>query len=178
MESRTEQQHGPCCALENPLSPAFSWALIWGIPEKPGRNREPPSYAALGGVSSLLWNSQRNQSYRIWKNTKVFYFIFLMASGCSKTTGYRVGRKNWLFFETRKSIWHCCPIDTRKRSRGCKLFYLIFSLLVFFVVSSKLLHTLPSFTTIESLLQICKNKQAISRLPASNTTSCVRADDK
>ena len=101
-----------------------------------------------------------------------------MASGCSKTTGYRVGRKNWLFFETRKSICHLCPTDTRKRSRDHKLFYLIFSLLVSFIVSSKLLYTFPSFTTIESLLQICKNKQAISRLPASDTTSCVGADDK
>lgn len=101
-----------------------------------------------------------------------------MASGCPKTTGYRVGRKNWLFFETRKFIWHLCPTDTRKGSRDHKSFYLIFSLLVSFVVSSKLLYTFPSFTTIESLLQICKNKQAISRLPASDTTSCGGADDK
>lgn len=110
---------------------------------------------------------------RFFKQTKK-----KMASGRSKTTGYRVGRKNRLFFETRKSIWHLCPTDTRKGSRDHKLFYLIFSLLVSFVVSSQLLYTFPCFTTIESLLQICKNKQAISRLPASDTTSCVGADDK
>ena len=72
VESGTEQWCGPCGALENPLSPASYWALIWGMfSGKAWEKQRTTNLCSSGGSFFSLWNSQRNQSYRIWKNTKV-----------------------------------------------------------------------------------------------------------